>query len=69
MELTLKDLSAAFRRAGVEAGDTIFVHAALRTLGRVEGGAPAVARALQAAVGPGGTLAAPAFTFVHGPAG
>ena len=65
MELGFPELTAAFRRAGVEAGDTIFVHAALRTLGRVEGGAPAVARALQAAVGPAGTLCAPAFSFVH----
>jgi len=65
MELLLEDLTEAFRRAGIAPGDTVFIHAALRTFGRVAGGAPTVARALQAAVGPEGTLCAPAFTFVH----
>ena len=63
--LTRHALTAGFQRAGVTPGSTIFVHSALRTLGPVEGGAQTVAEALQAAVGPAGTVAAPAFTFVH----
>lgn len=44
------------RALGLIAGDTVMVHASLRKLGPVEGGAAGVVRALDAAVGPLGTL-------------
>jgi aminoglycoside N3'-acetyltransferase len=49
-------LAADLRRLGVHAGDLLMVHASLRAVGPVEGGADGVADALQAAVGPSGTL-------------
>ncbi len=62
---TKNDIVAALRSAGIEDGDVLFVHSALRPFGYVEGGAPAVAEALIEAVGAQGTVAAPAFSFVH----
>jgi aminoglycoside 3-N-acetyltransferase len=47
---------------GVSPGDTLLVHASLRSLGHVVGGTTAVVGALLDAVGPGGTLVAPAYT-------
>ena len=41
------------------------MHSALRTFGRVEGGAEAVVDALLEVLGPRGTLVAPTFTFAH----
>lgn len=43
---------------GVEPGDVVMVHASLKAIGPVRGGAPEVARALQSAVGPEGGLLA-----------
>ncbi len=44
------------RRLGVAPGDVVMVHASLRAIGQVDGGAAGVVAALDAAVGPGGTL-------------
>lgn len=44
------------RAIGVHAGDTLMVHASLRKIGKLEGGADALIDALLTAVGPGGTL-------------
>jgi aminoglycoside N3'-acetyltransferase len=44
------------RRLGVRGGDVVMVHASLRALGPVEGGAEGVLDALEEAVGPEGTL-------------
>ncbi len=44
------------RRLGVRPDDLLMVHASLRAVGPVDGGADGVIDALQAAVGPGGTL-------------
>ena len=63
--LSKADLARGFRAVGLGPADVILVHSALRTLGRVEGGAAAVRDALLEAVGPTGTLVAPTFTFVH----
>lgn len=56
---------AALKACGIEDGDVLLVHSALRPFGRVEGGAATIAAALVDAVGPRGTVVAPAFTFRH----
>lgn len=63
--VTKEMITSALCAAGVERGDLLFVHSALRPFGHVEGGASAVAEALRESVGGEGTLAAPAFCFVH----
>ena len=54
--ISVPDLVADLCRLGVRADDTVMVHASLRRIGRVEGGAAGVVQALEAAVGPDGTL-------------
>lgn len=49
-------LARDLRRLGVCAGDVLHVHASLRAIGPVEGGADGVIDALEQAVGPAGTL-------------
>lgn len=44
------------RRLGVGAGDTVMIHASMRALGPVDGGALGLIAALDEAVGPDGTL-------------
>lgn len=51
------------RASGVEAGDILLVHASLRALGFVPGGAPTVIAGLQQALGPAGTLLMPALSY------
>ncbi|MFD7449720.1 aminoglycoside N(3)-acetyltransferase [Kitasatospora sp. NPDC059827] len=60
--LTAADLVEGWHRVGVRPGMAIIVHSSLSSLGRVEGGAAAVVASLREAVGPGGTVATPAFT-------
>lgn len=49
-------ITADLRRLGVAVGDLVMVHASLRAIGPVEGGADGVVDALRGAVGIGGTL-------------
>jgi aminoglycoside 3-N-acetyltransferase len=49
-------LTADLRALGVSAGDVVMVHASLRAIGSVAGGAAAVVQALEDAVGSAGTL-------------
>jgi aminoglycoside N3'-acetyltransferase len=53
---TVAELADDLRRLGVRPGDTLMVHASLRRVGPVEGGADGVIDALHAAVGVDGTL-------------
>ncbi|WP_326734855.1 aminoglycoside N(3)-acetyltransferase [Streptomyces sp. NBC_01022] len=55
-------LSGELASLGVERGSVLMVHASLRAVGAVDGGADAVAAALRDALGPEGTLVVPAFT-------
>ena len=61
--LSRADLVADLRdRCGVGSGDILLIQAALRSIGRVEGGAATVVEALREAVGPKGTLVGYAAT-------
>lgn len=53
---SVDDVLADLRRLGVAEGDLLMVHASLRAVGPVDGGADGVIDALEAAIGPGGTL-------------
>jgi aminoglycoside N3'-acetyltransferase len=53
---TVDELTGDLRRIGVRSGDLLMVHASLRAVGPVEGGADGVIDALEAAVGPDGSL-------------
>ncbi len=59
---TLLSLSKGLRSLGVEAGDGIFVHASLKAIGPVQGGASSVVQALLDIVGPQGLVAMPGFS-------
>ncbi len=61
--LTLKDLVDGFHSLGVEAGDTLLVHSSYKSFGPVDGGPQTVVNALEAALGPEGTLIMPTFNF------
>jgi aminoglycoside N3'-acetyltransferase len=52
----VESISADLRRLGVAWGDLLMVHASLRAIGPVDGGAEGVIDALAAVVGPGETL-------------
>ncbi len=62
---TQREITADLERLGLVPGDTVLVHASLRSLGPVDGGGAAVVRALRAAIGPSGTLVAPTFTAAN----
>ncbi|PIF12846.1 AAC(3) family N-acetyltransferase [Janthinobacterium sp. 13] len=64
--VTRAGLAAGLARLGIAPGDTLFVHSSLKSLGYVEGGAPAVIAALQDAVGPQGALLLPAYYLPGG---
>ena len=59
------ELAELWRRLGIVEGTTVLCHSFLGALGRVDGGASAVAESLLEAVGEGGTLIAPAFTYSY----
>ncbi|MGE3166566.1 MAG: aminoglycoside N(3)-acetyltransferase [Planctomycetota bacterium] len=60
--VTVDSLESDFVDLGVREADTVLVHASLRSLGWVCGGAVAVNAALRAAVGPHGTIVMPAHS-------
>ena len=53
---TRRTLRAELEAIGVATGDAVFVHAALRKVGPVVGGADVIIAALRDAVGPAGTI-------------
>lgn len=61
--LTLEGLVKGFREIGVQEGDTLLVHSSYKSFGEVDGGPQTVIRALEAALGPEGTLIMPTFNF------
>ncbi len=58
-----RQLVEDLRALGLATGDGIVVHSSLRAVGPVDGGADTVASALVEAVGPGGLVVAPTFTY------
>jgi aminoglycoside 3-N-acetyltransferase len=60
--VTRAQLVRDLRRLGVTPGQTLLVHASLRSIGLVDGGALAVVNALREAVGPRGNVVAPTGT-------
>ena len=63
--VTRQQICDGLQAVGLKRGDAVLVHAAMRTLGRVEGGADTVVDALLETVGPAGTVVVPTFTFAH----
>jgi len=61
--LTQQQIVKGLRNVGLKDGDVVFVHAAMRTMGPVRGGADTVAEALLEVIGDRGTLVVPTFTF------
>jgi aminoglycoside 3-N-acetyltransferase len=56
-------IAKSLRKLGLSDGRSVFVHSALSSFGKVEGGASAVCRAIRSVVGHEGTICMPAFTF------
>lgn len=61
-------IASELRVLGVEPGSMLLIHASLRSLGPVPGGAETVVRGLEEAIAPGGTLLMPALTWEQIPA-
>ena len=62
--MTRNDLKQLFDQLGLRSNHLV-VHASLSSFGNVEGGAPTVCSALLEAVGGGGTVMMPAFTYAE----
>ncbi|HEV2293416.1 MAG TPA: AAC(3) family N-acetyltransferase [Tepidisphaeraceae bacterium] len=62
-DVTQQHIIAGIRSLGVGPGDLLLAHTSLKSFGRVEGGAKAVAEALIQSVAPGGTVLVPTFNY------
>ena len=63
--LSQAEIEQGFRRIGLESGQVVLVHSAMRTFGYIEGGAESVVAAFLEVLGLRGTLVTPTFTFCH----
>ena len=63
MQVSRKDVAAAFRAAGCIDADTVIFHSSLKSMGYVEGGAVAVYNGILDAVGINGTVAVPSLWY------
>lgn len=64
--VTVSSLVEDLQSLGIDAGDTLLVHASLSALGWVAGGAPAVVDALRSVLTPAGTLVMPTHSTQYG---
>ena len=64
--ITREQIAGALQAVGLQAGDIVFVHSSLSSMGYVEGGADTAVDAILDVLGPEGTLVVPTFTFFHG---
>ena len=62
-QLTQAEFETTLGELGVTAGDGLLVHSAVQYLGRPNGGLDLYLAGLRSVLGPGGTLAVPAFNF------
>jgi aminoglycoside 3-N-acetyltransferase len=62
---TAADVAARLHTLGVAAGDTVFFHSSLKSMGHVDGGADAVIDGFVEAVGIDGTVVVPAFKLTE----
>ena len=62
---TVDTLSSDLRNLGIESGDTLFIHSSFKSLGRVDGGASTVVRALENATNPDGLILMPSFNLLE----
>ncbi|MEU7938145.1 aminoglycoside N(3)-acetyltransferase [Microbispora bryophytorum] len=58
-------LVEALQRLGLQSGQTVLVHASLRSIGRIDGGVATLADALMKVLGTEGTLVVPTFTSAN----
>lgn len=63
LDVTSEQVASALRALGISPGDGLLVHSAVQYLGRPVGGVGLYLEALQAVIGPQGTLAVPTFNF------
>ena len=63
MAITQTELEFGLGGLGLAAGDRVFVHSSLSSIGRVDGGADTVVAAFRSVLGPTGTLAVPTFSW------
>ena len=61
--VTRQEIAADIRRLGIGPGHLLAVHSSLKSIGCVEGGAPAVVEAFLDVLGPTGNLVVPTFSF------
>ena len=64
-ELTKNEIMDGLGELGVQSREVMLVHSAMRTMGRVKGGASTVVDAMLEILTPSGTLVTPTFTFAH----
>lgn len=64
-EIKKNKLVADLSKAGIEAGDTLMVHASLSKIGNVNGGAATVVSALLEKIGDKGNLVMPSFSYIN----
>ena len=58
-----EQLSADLRELGIREGKSVLIHASLRAVGEIEGGAETLVAAFRETLGESGTLLVPSFTI------